>query len=336
MPSAGAELTDRGTHGQVAAGNEVTMNYRIGHLRALGLACLLAGCNGGGDDTSSESTGAATVDSSETGTAASTTSDDTTGPATPTSTTMTTVDDTGPTPTTGDDTTGPEPTTGDETGGSQQCNPSAQDCPEGSKCTAFAEPGMPAWSANKCVPTIEGAPLIGEPCEVMGENEFSGIDNCAAGGICLFVDAELKNGFCVEFCDPDVGECAGNDQVCIPANGGVLPICVDSCDPLIQDCPAGGGCYGDPSGPPFVCFFEDPVGGGMDGDPCSFSNACLKGLSCTDAAVLEGCNTPEGGCCSPYCELDGMNQCTDPEECTAFFPMEYPGYENVGVCTLPG
>jgi hypothetical protein len=299
------------------------MNYRMGHLRALGLIGLLAGCNGGGDETGSESTGTGTV-------GVSTTGDDTTGP------TPTTGDDTtGPTPTTGDDTTGPEPTTGDETGGTGQCNPSTQDCPEGSKCTAYAERGMTAWSANKCVPETEGGPILGETCEVMGEDEFSGIDNCAKGSICLYVDDELKNGFCVEFCDAEVGMCAENDQVCIPANDGKLPVCLDTCDPLLQDC-QGGGCYGDPSGPPFVCFFEDPVGGGMDGDPCSFANACLKGLNCTAADVLEGCNTPEPGCCSPFCELDGMGQCTDPEECTPFFAEEVPGYENVGICALPG
>lgn len=303
---------------------------RMGHLRALGLVCLLAGCNGGGDDTGDDTTGT----SPGTGTS---TSDGTTGSST--EPTPTTGDDTtGPTPTTGtsDVTTGPEPTTGDSTtGGSGVCDPAAQDCPPGSKCTSYAERGEPAWTANKCVPEAADAKQLGETCEVTGEDEFSGIDNCAAGGICLYVDDELKNGFCVGFCDADVGECPSNEQICIPANDGALPVCLETCDPLLQDCP-GGGCYGDPSGPPFVCFFEDPVGGGMDGDPCSFANACLKGLNCTDKAVKNGCTDPEPGCCSPFCELDGMGQCQDPEECTPFFPMEYPGFENLGICTLPG
>lgn len=280
----------------------------IGQLRALGLLCALVGCNGGEQDTGDDST--TTIGGSE--------SDGMTD---------------GTTGTTG--TTEATPTTGDETGGSQECSPSAQDCPEGLKCTAYAEPGEAAWTANKCIMEVPNGPGLGETCEVMGDNQFSGIDNCAEGTICLHVDEDLKNGFCVEFCDAEVGKCADNEHVCIPANDGALPTCLATCDPLLQDC-QGGGCYGDPSGPPFICFFVDAVGGGMHGDPCSFANACLEGLNCSDASTVEGCNTPEPGCCSPFCGLDEVMPCAGAEECVPFFAEAQPGYENVGICALPG
>ena len=45
------------------------------------------------------------------------------------------------------------------------------------------------------------------------------------------------------------------------------------------------------------------------------------------------------GCCTPYCPVDGgPDPCNMGEECVAFFVegMAPPGYENVGVCVVPG
>jgi hypothetical protein len=206
----------------------------------------------------------------------------------------------------------------------------AQDCPEGLKCTAYAKVMQDTWDANKCVPET-GEGVAGDPCDVEG-GFATGIDNCAKGFICLNTDGEGKGGFCVEFCHGDE-ECSGGPGLCNIINDGALPICLATCDPLAQDCVGGQACYGDPSGPPFVCFAPDPQSGGMDGNPCAFTNDCLAGLHCTDAVVQDGCEAEY--CCTPFCALDG-NDCTDPEECSAFFPAPEPGFENVGICTLPG
>lgn len=263
----------------------------------------------------------------------------TTGPtAGPTTDEPTTDDPTGdPTGGTTEDATTDEPTTGDDTGASQECDPINQDCPMGSKCTSYGKMPGDAWNANKCVPET-GTAQYGDECSVEGDDMFSGIDNCAKGLICLSVDSDLKNGACSEFCSPELTcpQTSNGDGLCFAdANEGTLPICLALCDPLLQDCPGQGGCYGDPMGPPGFCFTPDPKNGGMDGDACSFANACLPGLNCAEAATQEGCVTEEPGCCAPFCALDEMS-CTGAEECVPFFMMEFPGFENVGLCVLPG
>jgi len=304
------------------------MADRLGQLRAMGLLCLLAGCSGGGGATEGASTSAdttgGTASASETGTVGAT---DTSGATDGTS-------ETGePTPTTGVE-------TGDETdtGGTAECNPIAQDCPEGSKCTAYGKLPGDEWNANKCVPEPAEGAAIGESCTVMGEDMFSGIDNCAKGSVCLNSDDEMKNGFCVEFCNSEMAcpGTQGGDGLCIVTNDGALPICLFTCDPLLQDCLGTGACYGDPGGPPFICFTPDAMGGGMDGDPCNFTNACVAGLNCTAAPTQEGCETDQFGCCAPFCGLDEVGVCTGTEECVPFFMEPQAGYENVGICALPG
>ncbi len=291
---------------------------KVGRFSALLLAFGLQACGDKGDETGDESTTGSASEASEPGTTNETTS-------------ATTED----VPTTGETTD--EPTAGDETGGVSECDPSAQDCPEGSKCTAYGKLPGDAWNANKCVPEPMPGGHAGDPCAIEGDDMFTGIDNCAEGYICLNVDAEQKNGACVEFCTTDM-KCpntSGGSGQCIVTNEGALPICLALCDPLLQDCPGQGACYGDPSGPPFICFNPDPKNGGQDGTSCGFANACLKGLNCAQSDTQEGCMSEEGGCCTPFCALDEMT-CTGAEECLPFFAEEQPGFENVGICALPG
>ena len=309
---------------------------RLGQLRALGLLCMLAGCSDDGGGATEATTSGTGTDTGTDGvsTTTPTTSDGTTTRATtPTTSDGTTTDDPGTTTAVATSTT-----SGDtDTGGAGECDPTLQDCPEGSKCTAYGKIPGDAWNANKCVPEPANGGAVGDSCEVMGDDMFSGIDTCGKGTVCLNTDPEMKNGFCVEFCTPEM-QCPGTQGgkgLCIVTNDGALPICLFTCDPLLQDCLGNGACYGDPAGPPFICFTPDPVGGGMDGDSCAFTNACLAGLSCTQADTQEGCMTDEFGCCAPFCALDEMT-CTGTEECVPFFMVEQPGFENVGVCALPG
>lgn len=226
--------------------------------------------------------------------------------------------------------------TSDTGGASGECDPRAQDCPEGLKCTAYGKMPGDEWNANKCVDET-GPGVAGDECEIVGADMFTGIDNCAKGYICQNPDAELKNGVCIEFCQPD-DKCpntTGGDAICLPANDGKLPICLANCNPLTQDCAGNQGCYGDPAGPPFFCYGPDPKDGGGEGSKCEFTNACLPGLHCADAAVVEGCPADSIGCCTPFCSLDEAT-CSGSQECSPFFDMEQPGLENVGICTLPG
>lgn len=280
--------------------------YRMKYWGALALVGSLVGCTADGGDTDTD-TGPGTTGSESAGT------------------------DTG----TGTDT--PPTTTEDPTGGNEvECDPIAQDCPEGLKCTAYAKELVDTWDANKCVPETNTDNVAGDPCEVEG-GIATGIDNCAKGYICLNTDSEGKDGACVEFCAADMTcpNTSGGAGICIVTNDGTLPICLATCDPLMQDCPGQQACYGDPGGPPFFCFGPDPKDGGQDGSTCEFTNACLAGLQCNDSATLEGCPADSIGCCTPFCPLDG-DVCTGAEECVSFFAEPTPGFENVGICVLPG
>jgi len=240
--------------------------------------------------------------------------------------------------TTGSGTDTPPPTTTDDPteGSDVECDPIAQDCPAGLKCTAYAKELVDTWDANKCVPETNTDNVAGDPCEVEG-GIATGIDNCSKGYICLNTDGDGKNGACVEFCTADstCPNTSGGSGICIVTNNGALPICLATCDPLAQDCPGQQACYGDPEGPPFICFGPDPKDGGQDGSTCEFTNACLAGLQCNDSATLEGCPADSLGCCTPFCPLDG-DVCTGAEECVPFFSETFPGFENVGICVLPG
>lgn len=307
-------------------------------MRGVLVMCVGAWTAGCGDD------GGDTVSTTEQPTSSPLTTTGTTGPDVPTSTTSDdtttdpapTTEDVDPTTSTTDPTT-EDPTTGDSTTGgvTGMCDPQAQDCPAGFKCTAYAlEPGD-EWNANKCIEEpIEGG-VSGDPCTVDGEDIFSGLDDCAKGYVCLNADPETKQGICTEFCAAD-DTCPNtvNGGLCVQANDGFLPICLQLCDPLVQDCPGEQGCYGDVSGPPFFCFNPDPQGNeGAEGDDCAFTNACVGGLHCAPGSALEGCNAMM--CCTSFCDIQEMT-CDGAEECTPFFPTPQVGFENVGICALPG
>jgi hypothetical protein len=220
-------------------------------------------------------------------------------------------------------------------GVSGQCSPTSQDCPRGEKCTAVSDtPGEP-WAINTCVPVMgEGQP--GDPCDI-ADGKYTGLDNCGVGAICLLTDDEGKGGACVEFCDENMA-CPITGEKCVVYNDGALPICLGNCDPLLQDCPEGQACYNS-GGSDFVCFKESAMPGeGLPGDECTYVNQCQKGSFCANAASLADCSA-DTGCCTPYCPISGGNgPCNPGEECVGFFAEGEapPGYEDVGVCALPG
>jgi hypothetical protein len=270
--------------------------------------------SGGGDSTTFGPTSAGSASATTTGTTATST------------TTSADTGDTGP----ADDTAGfvmPP-----DSGGASECDPLAQDCREGQKCTAWANDGGSVWNANKCVEET-GTGVAGDPCLVEGSG-VSGLDDCAKGYICLFAD-DMNMGVCIAFCSGADETCENPDDSCVVANNGVLPLCLDACDPLIQDCPAGQACYDSPAGV-FVCFADASGAAGLDGDPCPPSdgeNTCDPGLWCGPGS--NGC--VDVNCCTPYCDLAAPD-CAAPDECVSYYGdpgNAPPGFEGVGVCVLP-
>lgn len=293
---------------------------------SLGLVLLLGGC-GSKDDSASTGAAASTgnVDGS---TSFSPPSDDdpgmTTNPSPP--------GDTGP----GDGPTDTGSAEGSfvmtpDGGGANECDPTAQDCPRGEKCTAWANDGGTFWNANRCV-EIGGTAVAGDECMVEGSG-VSGVDDCALAHICL--NSNEKNiGVCTAFCEGDDLQCATGDA-CAVYNDGVLPLCLPGCDPLLQDCPAGQSCIDTPN-QTFICFSDASGAGGADGDPCPpehGENSCDPGQWCGPNSA--GCM--DLNCCTPFCDLSSP-ECTAPDECVSFFGdpgAAPPGFENVGVCVLP-
>jgi hypothetical protein len=207
---------------------------------------------------------------------------------------------------------------------STECDPFAQDCPEGEKCVPYASTGG-FFDANKCVPIIgDGQP--GEPCTYGGVVEST--DDCDADSFCW---ADGETGVCTAFCQgtPDAPSCAMGFH-CLIDHDGSVNLCMAECNPLLQDCDQGFGCYWDAGY--FGCMEASeniPVG-----EPCESSNACALGLQCVDGTQLPEC--AGDSCCASFCDVSAPMCPQMGTECVAFYEQEPPmGYENVGLCTLP-
>jgi hypothetical protein len=138
-----------------------------------------------------------------------------------------------------------------------------------------------------------------------------------------------------------VAQCAGTADVpvcppmtvCRVPGSGVPALCIPVCDPLAQDCAEGLACYWNHAD--FTCISS---GGDIEpGQPCGFINDCAAGSLCIDADSVPDC--ADAACCTPYCSLAGDQACAavPGTTCVPFFSegMAPPGYEDVGVCTLP-
>lgn len=274
-----------------------------------------------GSATESPDTGSSTSDTSPTSDTGTSTSG--------TGSSSTTEDEVSPT------TTGPGPDPA-------QCDPWAQDCPEGLKCMAFAEEDDPAFTGNKCTPVAQNPGTAGEPCKVEG-GWWSGIDDCDYGHACWNIDHETNTGVCLALCvgNSDSYSCPNAGEVCVFWSPGLAHVCLNTCNPLLQDCEGADQlCVPNYASDAreFVCQRDYGFDEGQEFDPCQFSNVCDPGLLCLDSARATECDQGVSACCLAMCDL------TDPHcngagaVCESFYDEgdAPPEYANVGICTLPG
>lgn len=202
------------------------------------------------------------------------------------------------------------------------CDPLAQDCPEGEKCTPFASTGG-TWDDYKCVPVL-GELGPGESCTY--DDPVLATDDCGSTSMCY-------DGVCRSFCKPpyDTPACpVGYGCADVGMTEGPV-VCLPSCDPLAQDCEIGS-CYGHENRE-FLC---EPTGTLGVGEACGFVNDCVAGSVCVDAGLIPNCQAE--ACCSPLCSLGQADCASLPgTECTAWFePGQAPvGLESLGVCSIP-
>jgi len=230
-------------------------------------------------------------------------------------------------------TTGEVPTTG-AGGGAGECDLWLQDCADGSKCAPHDADNDGIHDSASCVP-IDALPgQAGDDCTIDGP-VASGDDSCDLGLLCWNLD-EQNNGRCLPMCSGsmDAPTCPGGLE-CDISNGGALLLCLQSCDPLTPSCPLGQICL--PGQGVFICDIDASGEMGAYGDECAFVNVCDTGLFCAPSQSVPGCQT--SGCCSEYCDLKGGDACSGApqQECVPFFDpgMAPPGYEDVGVCSIP-
>ncbi len=209
------------------------------------------------------------------------------------------------------------------------CDPWAQDCPEGQKCTYYADDGGGTWNNTKCVDIAPEAALAGEPCTIEGPG-LTGVDSCDLGSMCWDMDPETDLGVCVALCTgtPEAPTCDDPKQVC--SFGKSISICFDTCDPVGEDCPVGCGCYF--TNQTFQCFPDQSGDAGAFGDACEYTNACDPGLFCGSAESFKEC--AGSGCCSEHCDLGDIDPCPDDLECVPWFEEGEapPDYEHIGGC----
>lgn len=243
----------------------------------------------------------------------------------------------------GDESTSGEPMTslvfldgGNDAFTGDECDLFAQDCPVGEKCMPWANNGGDSWNALRCSPIADDPDPVGGPCTVEGSGT-SGIDSCEAGSMCWDVDPATLEGYCVAFCvgSEESPMCEDASTSCTIGGDGPLALCIPQCDPLQQACPEGDACYAVDDA--FFCIPDASGDMGVPGDECALITECDPGSACLSDELVPDCMGATG-CCSSFCDLTlDPPSCLPGQGCTPWYEAGQapPGYEDVGVCTLP-
>jgi hypothetical protein len=218
------------------------------------------------------------------------------------------------------------------------CDVIEQDCPEGEKCSAWANDGSNGWNASRCSPLSPDPVPPGGPCTVEG-GPVSGVDDCEAGSICWGVDPDTLMGTCTAFCDSrDPGACA-DPQACLDLNDGAVPVCLTPCSPLVPGtCAPGEACR---LIPVFGAYCLPEVGGTIEDNTADCGDTtCVPETACVDASLIPSC---EAGCCTPWCDTSDPGAdagCAAGDPALVCAPVYRPGaapegLESLGMCIDP-
>lgn len=212
------------------------------------------------------------------------------------------------------------------------CDPYAEmSCPAGQKCVWLA--GNDLQKAEVvCVPEARRPILPGEPCPP--DPEASGLDDCAAGSMCLAVEWPYDVWTCTPLCqgDADHPYCPPQ-RVCIITR--TLAFCRSLCSPLVQDCPDDAVCLVE--GAATTCLPEwQGTFEGAPGAICGSDLDCAPSSVCAPAEDVPDCAGE--ACCTPLCSVgEDAVGCPSPlQECRPIVFMGEPSlWPGLGVCRAP-
>ena len=110
-----------------------------------------------------------------------------------------------------------------------ECDIWEPDCPEGEKCSAWANDGGTEFNATRCAPVAVTPDQVGEECSVEG-SEYSGVDSCDHGSRCYDVDPLTNLGICVALCEGTAEDpiCEDPSTTCTVIATDVLAVCLEA------------------------------------------------------------------------------------------------------------
>lgn len=220
------------------------------------------------------------------------------------------------------------------------CDPWAQDCPDGFKCMAYTDEGD-YFTGTKCTPVVPNGGVAGDECYADG-GWATGVDDCALGYACWNINPETSIGGCVAQCTGTMDDfsCPDPEDICVFWVPGLAHVCLDTCDPFLQDCPSDQVCGPNwaSGGQEFVCYLDWSFEKGQEFGACQGPNTCDPGLICWDPSQAVECDQNQGGCCLSYCDLDAPDCGGAGAVCEPFYEAGTapPQYANLGICGLPG
>lgn len=221
------------------------------------------------------------------------------------------------------------------------CDSWAQDCPRGSKCSAWdCDELTPFWITPRCVELDPDPAQVGEACTVQ-ERPYSGADDCEISSLCWGVDPDTLAGTCIGFCQGTEASpvCESDSESCFNGLNELLDLCLPRCSPLAADCGVGQQCVFNEDGlvaHDFVCIPDVHLPAQAYGDDCEDSLGCGTGLVCVGSGEVPGCASDR--CCTTLGSLGAPPICPDAMQTCAPLYVDGdapPGYEDLCACTIP-
>lgn len=218
----------------------------------------------------------------------------------------------------------------------EQCDPLADECPDGEKCVWYVDTGLVLRrDAARCIPVAGDVPPF-HPCTLPNGTGPDITDDCDASSYCLDVHGNPDRGFCAPYIvESDCSAYPGSQFAM--ENGSSFPAAclVYDCDPRDPAaCAEGMSCMHYPA---FLygsrmCWFAPDDAALPTWSACEYATGCGDGRLCLDDAYLEGCVGDR--CCTQWCDIDAPS-CDDPSLACERYPT-WDDESTLGACVTPG